>query len=50
MVEANDAAAAKFAAIGIQGDTLANILKNKKVTASLMEVLALGEVTDCPKE
>ena len=50
MVEANDAAAAKFAAIGITGDTLTNLLKNKKVVASLMEVLSVGEISECPKE
>lgn len=39
MVEANADAGAKFEAIGLVADTIKNVLKNKKVTASLLEVL-----------
>jgi len=49
MVDASTAEA-RFSAIGMQPDTIKNLLKNKKATASLLEVLDLGEVTDCAKE
>jgi len=49
MVEASNAEA-RFTAIGMQPDTIKNMLKNKKATASLLEVLDLGGVTDCVKE
>jgi len=49
MVEASNAEA-RFAAIGMQPDPIKNMLKNKKATASLLEALDLGEVTECAKE
>ena len=49
MVEASNAEA-RFAAIGMQTDTIKNRLKNKKKTEQLIEVLDLGEVSECPKE
>ena len=51
MVEAAQSeAGTKFAAIGLNADTVKNVLKNKKVTASLLEILGLAEVQECPKE
>ena len=50
MVEAGNNAEARFAAIGMQPDTIKNRLKNKKKTESLIEVLDLGQVSECPKE
>lgn len=49
MVETN-VAESKFAAIGMAPDAIKNMVKNKKATASLLEVLELAEVTECPKE
>ena len=50
MVEANEEASAKFTAIGIQAETIKNVLKNKKVTAALLEIISLSGVSECPKE
>ena len=49
MVEATDAET-KFAAIGMTPDAVKNLIKNKKSTASLLEVLELAQVTECAKE
>ena len=41
----------RLAAIGIEANTIVNILKNEKVTARFMEVLDLAKVVDSlPKE
>ena len=40
----------RLLAVGIEPKTVENILKNKKVTESFMEVLTMGEVTTAPKE
>ena len=47
---AEDAAAARFGAIGLKAETVTNMLKNKKTTASLNEVLDMSGVTECAKE
>ena len=50
MVEANSDDHARLAAIGMQPDTIKNTLKNKKVTAALLDILTIAEVSSCPKE
>ena len=50
MVEATSDAAARFAAIGMQPETITNLLKNKGKTAALIEILDLCGVTECPKQ
>ena len=50
MVEANAAAEARFVAIGMQADTIKNLLKNAKKTQALIEVLDAAEVQECPKQ
>lgn len=41
---------ARLIAIGIETGTVANILKNKSVTAKFTEVLDIAEIKSCPKE
>ena len=50
MVEANSDNYAKLAAIGMQPDTITNTLKNKKVTAALLDILERSEISSCSKE
>lgn len=51
MVEANNTAAeARFVAIGMQGDTVKNLLKNAKKTQALIDVLDCAGVQECNKQ
>jgi len=51
MAEENKSeAGTKFAAIGLTAETVTNVIKNKKVTASLLEILEFSGVSECPKE
>lgn len=40
----------RLLAIGMAPATVANTLKNKKVTARFMEILDIGNVKEAPKE
>ena len=51
MVEADKTAAeARFLAIGMQADTVKNLLKNAKKTQALVEVLDCAGVQECTKQ
>ena len=50
MVEANNAASeARFVAIGMQADTIKNLLKNAKKTQALIDVLDCAGIQECTK-
>ena len=50
MVESNAGAEARLVAIGMQADTIKNLLKNAKKTQALIDILDCAEIQECPKQ
>ena len=50
MVEEAKDATARFLAIGLAESAVTNLVKNKKATESLIELLDQCEISECPKE